>query len=155
MGGHPPQIHSFLSASPFPVSSHHPPAPHPPTSPSLRSALAPLLCFSLSLPPPPCQQPKVYNTRSRGGGRVSWQMGPCFASSRPCVSPPVSLSALFSLGVTTSLCFVASTSPTLVRQTKVFITANGVGAEVQDHTGLGACGSVSGVGSGGREVREG
>ena len=49
----------------------------------------------------------------------------------------------------------ASTSPTLVRQPKVFITANGVGAEVQDHTGLGACGSVSGVGSGGREVREG
>ena len=154
MGGHPPQIHSFLSASPFPVSSHHPPAPHPPTSPSLRSALAPLLCFSLASPTP-VSAAKSIQYLLTGWGQSSWQMGPCFASSRPCVSRPVSLSALFSLGVTTSLCFVASTSPTLVRQPKVFITANGVGAEVQDHTGLGACGSVSGVGSEGREVREG
>ena len=47
---------------------------------------------------------------------------------------------------------LTSTSPTLVQQSNVFNTVNGVGAEVLDNTGLGACGLVSGVGSEGREA---
>ena len=53
-----------------------------------------------------------------------------------CRSPRVS--------VTASLPFATSKSPTLVQQPKVSNTANRVGAEVWDHMGVSAYGSVSG-----------
>ena len=90
--------------------------------------------------------------KKTGWGQRSISLDWCVVSSFPRVSRP--LSVLFPLGVTASL-RLTSTPPTLVRQPKVFIAANGVGEEVLDHTGLGACGSVSGVGSEGREAREG
>ena len=52
MGGHPPQTLSRLSTSPLALSSHHPPALHPPTPSLLRRALVPLQYFSLASPTP-------------------------------------------------------------------------------------------------------
>ena len=106
-GGHPPQIFSLLSASPLKFSHYcrHPPSLSRPIIPLCRippplppaSARSLFFCLSLLRPPPPCQQPKVHYTCSRGGGRVPDRWAAALfplvsASVPPCLSfrfPPL------------------------------------------------------------------